>query len=73
MLGIGTDTFSIEPGRDARYEGHRVLSSGRNWALECLANLRRLPPRGARIFIGAPRVERASGGPARVMAWVPRQ
>jgi kynurenine formamidase len=73
VLGIGTDTFSIDPGRDARYEGHRVLSAGGKWALECLANLRRLPARGARLFVGAPKVERASGGPARVIAWVPLQ
>jgi kynurenine formamidase len=73
VLGIGTDTFSIDPGRDVRYEGHRVLSRAGKWALECLANLRRLPARGARIFIGAPKIERASGGPARVVAWVPRR
>jgi kynurenine formamidase len=69
---IGTDTFSIDRGRDAGYEGHRVLSTGGKWALECLANLEHLPARGARIFIGAPKVERASGGPARVIAWIPR-
>jgi kynurenine formamidase len=73
VLGIGTDTFSIDPGRDVRYEGHRVLSSAGKWALECLANLGRLPARGARIFIGAPKIEKASGGPARVIAWVPRR
>jgi kynurenine formamidase len=72
VLGIGTDTFSLDPGRDARYEGHRVLSSAGKWALECLANLGRLPPRGARLFVGAPKVEAASGTPARVIAWVPR-
>jgi kynurenine formamidase len=36
-----------------------VLSKAGKWALECLANLQRLPARGARIFIGAPKVERA--------------
>lgn len=72
VLGIGTDTFSLDPGRDSRYEGHRVLSGAGKWALECLANLGRLPARGARLFVGAPRVEAASGSPARVIAWVPR-
>jgi kynurenine formamidase len=72
VLGIGTDTFSLDPGRDTRYEGHRVLSRAGKWALECLANLPRLPARGARLFIGAPKIERASGTPARVIAWVPR-
>jgi kynurenine formamidase len=73
VLGIGTDTFSLDPGRDARYEGHRVLSSAGKWALECLANLGRLPASGARLFVGAPKVEAASGTPARVIAWVPRR
>ena len=73
VLGIGTDTFSLDPGRDGRYEGHRVLSSAGKWALECLANLRHVPARGARLFVGAPKVEGASGSPARVIAWVPRR
>jgi kynurenine formamidase len=72
VLGIGVDTFSIDPGRDARFEGHRVWSTARKWALECLANLARLPPRGAHVLVGAPKVEAASGAPARVVAWVPR-
>jgi len=73
VLGIGVDTLSIDPGRDKRYQGHRVLSAANKWALECLANLGRLPPRGARLFVGAPKVELASGGPARVVAWVSRK
>jgi len=72
VLGIGTDTFSLDPGRDAGYGGHRVLSGAGKWALECLANLERLPALGARLFVGAPKVEAASGTPARVIAWVPR-
>jgi len=62
VLGIGVDTLSIDPGRDARYEGHRVLSTANKWALECLANLGRLPARGARIFVGAPKVELFGSG-----------
>lgn len=73
VRGIGTDTFSIDPGRDTGYQGHRVLSTAGKWALECLANLARLPRDGARIFIGAPKVGLASGGPARVIAWIPRR
>jgi len=72
VLGIGTDTFSLDPGRDARYEGHHVLARAGKWALECLANLGQLPASGARIFVGAPKIEAASGTPARVIAWVPR-
>jgi kynurenine formamidase len=73
VLGIGVDTLSIDPGRDARYEGHRVLARTNKWALECLAHLARLPASGARLLVGAPKIELASGGPARVVAWVPRR
>lgn len=71
VLGIGVDTFSIDPGRDAGFAGHRRWSRAEKWAIECLANLDRLPPRGAFVLAAAPKVGRASGGPARVVAWVP--
>jgi len=35
-------------------------------------SLGRLPARNARLFVGPPKVEAASGSPARVIAWVPR-
>jgi kynurenine formamidase len=71
VLGIGTDTFSIDPGRDETYAGHKVLAAAGKWALECVAHLGQLPLRGARIFVGAIPVESASGSPARVVAWSP--
>ena len=73
VLGIGVDTLSIDPGRDTRYEGHHAWSAANKWAVECLAGLAALPPVGATLFVGAPKVERASGGPSRVVAWVPRR
>ncbi len=71
VLGVGIDTFSIDPGRDSTFSGHKILAAAGKWALECLANLRQLPPRGARIFVGTIPVEAASGSPARVIAWLP--
>jgi kynurenine formamidase len=71
VLGVGTDTFSIDPGRDIGYAGHKILAARGKWAVECLANLEQLPPRGATLLIGAIPVEAASGSPARVVAWVP--
>ncbi|MDF2698200.1 MAG: hypothetical protein K0S65_6583 [Labilithrix sp.] len=72
VVGVGTDTFSIDPGGDLHFEGHQALAKAGKWAIECLANLSRLPPKGARVFVGALKVEQASGGPARIVAWVPR-
>ena len=46
---------------------HTVLGSDR-YALENLANLDRIPPSGAQLFIGVVPWEDGSGGPCRVVA-----
>jgi kynurenine formamidase len=38
------------------------------WGLECLANLEKIPPSGATIFVGVPKIAGSSGGPTRVLA-----
>jgi kynurenine formamidase len=70
-VAIGVDTLSIDPGRDTTYAGHRVWLRERRWALEVLARLEELPAVGASVLVGAPRVAGATGGPARVVAFVP--
>ena len=46
------------------------LPSGR-YGIENLARLDRLPPTGALVVVGAPTFEGGSGGPSRVLAFVP--
>jgi kynurenine formamidase len=70
VVGVGVDTLSIDPGNDPRYQGHRLLARANRWALECLASLDALPPSGAILVVGASKVAQASGGPARVLAFV---
>ena len=43
------------------------LGAGR-WGLECAANLGALPPTGATIVAGAPRIAGGTGGPGRALA-----
>jgi len=69
--GVAVDTLSFDPGPDHTYASHRALLGRGRWALEAVANLGRLPPRGATLFIGAPRVRDATGGPTRLIALVP--
>ena len=71
--GVAVDTISFDPGPDGTYAAHRALLGRGRWALEAVANLGRLPPTGATLFIGAPRVRDATGGPVRVVALVPGQ
>jgi len=72
IWGVAVDTLSFDPGLDDTYAAHRALLGAGKWALEALANLRRLPPTGATAFIGAPKVRDATGGLARVIALVPK-
>ncbi|MCZ0963724.1 cyclase family protein [Paracoccus benzoatiresistens] len=67
---IGVDTLSLDPGNSADFAVHYSwLPSGR-FGIEGLANLDRVPPAGATIFIGAPKHRGGTGGPARIMAVV---
>jgi kynurenine formamidase len=68
VSGIGTDTLSVDRGRDTGFAAHRALFGADKWALECLAHLGDVPPVGATLIVGAVKVEHASGGPARVFA-----
>ena len=38
------------------------------WAVEGLANLGALPAMGVAIFVGAPKIRGATGGPSRIVA-----
>jgi kynurenine formamidase len=68
IVGIGTDALSFDPGTDTGYHGHKTLFRAGKWAVECVANLARVPPIGATLVVGAPKVEGASGGPSRLFA-----
>lgn len=68
IWGIGVDTLSFDPGIDGTYQTHRVLLGADKWALEAVANLDRLPPTGATLIVGAPKVRGATGGIVRLIA-----
>jgi kynurenine formamidase len=68
IAGVGADVVSFDPGIDDTYQTHRIILGKGKWALECLANLQSIPVRGAFIFVGAPKVEGATGGLSRVIA-----
>jgi kynurenine formamidase len=38
------------------------------WGLEAVANLAELPPTGATLVVGGPKIKGATGGPSRVLA-----
>lgn len=68
ISGIGVDTLSLDHGPSTTFAVHYTLLPTNRWGLENLANLESIPPSGATLFVGAPKIAAGSGGPTRVMA-----
>ncbi|XVV17207.1 cyclase family protein [Actinoplanes sp. CA-131856] len=68
IRSLGVDTLSIDPGVSEGFETHLALTGADRYGVENLANLDRLPRRGATVFVGLIPYEEGSGGQARVIA-----
>src|SRR3990172_961414 len=66
--GVGVDTLSLDYGPSTNFGAHFAVLPANRWGIENLANLGRIPPKGATLFVGVPRVQGASGGPSRILA-----
>lgn len=69
IAGVGVDTLSLDVGRSQTFDVHLAVLGADRYGLENLANLSRIPPRGATAFVGVVPWEEGSGGPARVAAF----
>lgn len=65
---IGVDTLSLDLGSSTTYPAHQAALSADRFGIEALANLDKIPPRGATITIGLVPFEQGSGGPCHVIA-----
>ena len=65
---IAVDTLSLDPGNSADFAVHFSWLPGGRFGIENIANLDKLPAKGATVFIGAPKHKRGTGGPARIVA-----
>jgi kynurenine formamidase len=68
VAGLAVDTLSLDFGASKDFAVHRLWLGAGKWGLECVANLSKLPAVGAMVFVGAPKIIGASGGPTRVLA-----
>ena len=70
VAGVAVDTLSLDHGASKDFAFHVAwLGSGR-WGLEGVANLDQLPPSGATLVVGGPKIKGATGGPSRLLALV---
>jgi kynurenine formamidase len=68
VRAIGIDTGSLDPGARSDFPAHvSWLPTGR-FGIENLANLDQVPPTGAMVVVGVPRLDGGSGAPARILA-----
>ncbi|MGD9763345.1 MAG: cyclase family protein [Candidatus Binatia bacterium] len=68
---IGVDTPSIDHGPSQDFIVHRVINGADKPAFENLANLDRLPPKGATLIALPMPIAGGSGGPVRAIAVLP--
>ena len=66
--GAAVDTLSLDHGGSRDFAFHLAWLGAGRWGLECAANLGALPPTGATVVAGAPRIAGGTGGPGRVLA-----
>jgi kynurenine formamidase len=70
IKAIAVDTLSLDHGPSPDFIVHNTwLPSGR-YGIEGIANLDKVPVKGATIVVGAPKIKGATGGPARIFALV---
>jgi len=72
-VAIGVDTASIDYGPSKDFEVHHLTMTAGLYHLENLANLERLPARGAFIVALPLKLSGGSGSPARVVALAPNR
>lgn len=69
IYGVGLDSPSVDLFNATAT--HRILASHNVYILENLADLSRVPPKGAKAIVMATKIDGASGAPARVVAILP--
>jgi kynurenine formamidase len=70
VKAVGIDTASIDYGQSTLFETHRVLYERNIPGLENVANLDRLPARGATVIALPMKIKGGSGAPLRAIALV---
>jgi kynurenine formamidase len=71
IKGIALDTPSIDYGKSQDFRVHRIICGANKLGLENIANLDKLPVKGATLYVIPMSIKGATGAPARVFAILP--
>jgi kynurenine formamidase len=69
--GVGLDTPSIDHGPSRDFIVHQILGAANIAVFENVANLERLPPKGATLYAIPMKIKGGTGGPLRIFAVLP--
>ena len=71
IAGVGIDTHGVDPGLDTSYATNTQIAKAHKIAIECMANLDKLPAKGATLVLGPLQLQDGSGSPLSILAFVP--
>jgi kynurenine formamidase len=69
--GVGIDTASIDYGPSRDFVVHQIINGANLYGLENVANLEKLPPKGAILLALPIKIRGGTGGPVRIIAILP--
>jgi len=72
IVAVGIDTPSIDFGQSTNFQSHVILYSANRSGFENVTNLDLLPAVGSFVVALPMKIEGGSGGPLRIVAFVPR-
>ena len=70
VLGLAVDTLSLDNGPSKDFKTHKTWLPAGRWGLENVANLEKVPPSGATLVVGVPKIKDATGAPVRLIALI---
>jgi kynurenine formamidase len=71
IYGIGIDTLSVDYGLSKDFKVHLICHGAGKYHLENIANLDKMPAKGAYLILAPIKIEGGSGGPTRIFALLP--
>jgi kynurenine formamidase len=71
IAALGIDTASIDHGASKDFIAHQILNGANIYGLENVANLEKLPAKGATVIALPMKIKGGTGGPARIIALLP--
>jgi kynurenine formamidase len=71
IKALGIDTPSVDYGQSKDFKTHQILYAENILGFENIANMDKLPATGAYIIALPMKIKSGTGGPLRIIAWVP--